>query len=151
MNKAKFHSILSTILLNLGFLTGIWAMFSISPFWGFVYVEIVIISPFVISYLWGKRCSSKDRVCEHSVVQKLSSLMMKKEKETYSLREFLITMTVIVITLFLPQYWLMKNMFFMGLFWSFIGVGILEMRIGVCKGCKNRQCAIHSKRIYLIQ
>jgi hypothetical protein len=45
-----------------------------------------------------------------------------------------------------PQFWLWENKIFLIIFWLFLFIALLELRLFVCRNCINEKCPAYFKK-----
>ncbi len=78
--------------------------------------------------------------CSHVLPGKITKFIPARKPDNYSYKDISALIISLTVLLVFPQFWLWKNKFFLIVFWSLFIMAVVEVRLFVCKNCKNAKC-----------
>lgn len=142
----KFHGVFSLVLAGCAFLIAVIAVTtSVWPL-GLIYIFLILVSLLSVVYFYCSKCDCKDSGCGHIFPGLLTKLLAKvlppRKPGAYNNIEYAATYGPLALIILFPQVWLLKEISLFILFWLFIALAALEIRLYVCKGCQNKKCPL---------
>jgi len=141
-SRARFHGILSLLLVLSSFLIAFLVLFSRSIYAGIVYLFILLFIPLLIVFFYCTKCSCDAHDCAHYIPGKISEFLPDRTSENYKKTDFVILAILSLILFGFPQYWLWQDKVFFGLFWVLSITGFAEILFFICEKCKNEKCPL---------
>lgn len=138
-------STLDIILATTGFalvvIIGTWAIWEASLAWAIVYLMGSLFGLLVIqSYLFCTKCPYCGKGC-YLPNGKLAGLMFRSKKpEKHTPLELLAGPVAVVFAVFVPQYWLFKNLVLLVFFWLVVLAVLINVVVRFCPRCLNFNC-----------
>ena len=142
MDTTRIHGIISVLFVIAAMVIGFIAIFQNSLLLSIGYATLILISYFIIAAVYCSKCLCRD-TCNHLFVGMLSKHLSRPNKSPYTKSDMFYGAALpIGITVFLPQFWLIKSPVLLFSFWVLLLIGAAEIIFFVCKGCNNRKCSM---------
>ncbi|MBM7867592.1 hypothetical protein GTO89_12565 [Heliobacterium gestii] len=145
MLKDRFHGVLSIGIIGLSFVLGFAAILPFSSSLAFGYLIVLVVAVPVIVFSYCSKCLCRGHACGHVFPGKLTRWLPERKTRTYRLADYLGVIVPFLLMVGIPQYWLWKNAFLFGAFWTLLAIAVAEIRAFVCKGCGNEHCPLVTK------
>jgi len=141
-NTNKLHGILSLCLIIVANIIGLASILSVNLDMGLIYLAILLISLAIITYSYCSKCPCRLESCAHVFPGKLTKFFPKRKPGSYTLLDISgVLVPMLVMTIF-PQFWLWQNKIYFVLFWTLQIIAFIEIKMFVCKQCKNKYCPL---------
>lgn len=144
---AKFHGVLSLVLIFASVVMGLSYMLSGSPGWGLVYLGVIVLASPTVLYCYCAKCHCNEDACSHVIPGKLTRLLPARRPGPYSFRDYFGTAVALIALFGFPQLWLRQNPAIFILFWILLIVGLVEILAFVCRACMNANCPINQAEL----
>lgn len=95
----------------------------------------------IFVYAYCTKCPIRNN-CVHVVHGLVANLMPGREQGKYSWADILGAMTFFGFVCIFPQYWLLKNLTLLVMFWVIYLTGMSLNAIKLCHGCGNVDCIL---------
>jgi hypothetical protein len=143
----RFHGVLMLSLLGSACVVGLIAIVLESPVLGLLYLGIVVAAILTIVYCFCGKCLCRLDACVSIFPGKLTQLFPERKGTSYTFWDIAaVFISLSAIALF-PQYWLLKRVILLALFWLFFLGAHAEIMLVVCRRCGNERCPMF-KRIH---
>jgi hypothetical protein len=141
----RFHGIISMLILSAAVTMAIIVILPQSWLFALIYLAIIMLSFFAVSFLYCAKCRCRLSGCAHIIIGKLSLLVPKRTPGSYTPFDILGTFAAMGLILFFPQYWLVRYPPLCIIFWCLAGAAFLQIFLKVCTACENRACALNRR------
>lgn len=139
----NLHGIISIVWIALAWLLGALALaLDHSRLFG-AYILILLSAPFLIAYFFCMKCPQKGDDCLHVIFGKITKLYRKPRGESYHAMDYAMTLMLLLILTFLPQVALLQSPWMLAVFWVLMIVGVMEIRLCVCRICRHKKCPLN--------
>ena len=145
MNR-RSHGVLSLSLLFGALVVGLVSVFHESAAMGAVYAVIIPLALLTITYSYCGKCSCRLDSCGHVFPARLSRLLPPRTDTNYTYLDLAGVVLPFALLVGFPQWWLFENKVLFAVFWALIVIGLLEIRLFVCRGCSNEKCALRTRQ-----
>jgi hypothetical protein len=139
----SFHGVASMLVFSAAVIMAIIIILMQSWVFALIYIAIIIVSFFTVSFLYCAKCRSRLSGCAHVILGRLTLLVPGRRQGRYTPADILGTFLAMGLILFFPQYWLIYNPPLFIIFWGLAGIAFLEIFLKVCTVCENRACALN--------
>ncbi len=145
MNK-KIPGVLSLLFIFSAALLAVYYLFQIKTDYAIIYLVSVFAGSLLMVRSWCTKCSRSDR-CPHIIPGFMIKLMKKREPGKYERMDYAGLIAGFLLILLPPQFWLIQSLPHFLIFWGMIILGIIEIRLYLCKDCNNSYCVLSGNRI----
>ncbi len=143
----RFHGVLMLSLLGSACVVGLIAILLESLVLCLLYLTVVAAALLTIVYCFCGKCLCRLDACVCIFPGKLSQLLPERKETNYTFRDIgAVFISLIAIALF-PQYWLIKQVILLLIFWLLFLGAHAEIMLVVCRRCGNERCPMF-KRIH---
>jgi len=142
----KFHGVFSLILIFFSIIIGLLFIMNKSLPMGLLYITIIIISQVIIVYSLCSKCICRLDSCVHIFPGKLSKFLPSRKQNNYTVLDILGAAVSFAVLIIYPQFWLWENKIFLIIFWLFLFIALIELRLFVCRNCINEKCPGYIKK-----
>lgn len=104
------------------------------------YIAVVIVSLALVLFSYCRKCYQRNGECVHLNLGALTRFMPEAGPGKYSFFEIAGTLLGVLPLVLYPQYWLMKDMRMLTLYWLISAAAATEIMLFVCSGCRNGLC-----------
>ncbi len=94
----------------------------------------------IMVYSFCSGCICRLESCVHILPGKITKVFPYRKTNNYSIGDVLDVGIPLIVLLVFPQFWIWKNKPFLIGFWLLFGVTIIDIKLFVCKKCKNEKC-----------
>ena len=143
--RRRFHGMLSLILLDTANLVALIAMFISSLAGGMFFLVLYLAGAALIVYAWCGKCQCPED-CAHLLPGRLMTVWPRRRQGPYTGTDLLGVALPLTILVIYPQTALMALGWAFYLYWSLVAVGVAEIILFVCPGCRNGRCLVHGRR-----
>jgi len=143
----QIHGVLSLSLIILSVLIALAALFLAAPLAGIVYLLTVLGASAIILFAYCAKCKSRRDACSHVFPGKAADLLPHRKQEPYTFSDVFATALSVAIIFLFPQYWLWQNKLLFIAFWVSAVIALVEIRLCVCKVCRNDICMFCPSRL----
>lgn len=140
----KQHGVLSLVLLFLSMTIGVFSIFQSSMLLTITYLGASTILFMVIVFSFCSKCPCRLNSCGHILPGKLTKLLPNRQEGKYNLIDFVGVIIPMLIIIAYPQFWLAKDILLLTFFWVLVIFTLVEIRLMVCKECKNNYCPLNN-------
>ena len=137
----KLYGIIALILFLAAFLAGLYGILQYSVTAGGIYLVGSIAVFLIFVYAFCAKCPVRDD-CTHVLQGMLTHCMPGRTTGPYSRSDLLGLLLFFGFVALFPQYWLMKNLVLMVLFWILFLGNLVITHFMCCKGCGNIYCML---------
>ena len=142
----RFHGVSSLSLIFLSILIGLLAILGESFLMGLVYIAAILISIPIVIYSYCSKCICRLDSCGHIFPGKLSKWLPSRKQSNYTFWDILGVILPLIVLFVFPQFWLWKTKILLFVFWVLFIIAFAEIKLFVCKECKNEKCLAHVKK-----
>ena len=143
----RFHGVLMLSLLGSACVVGLIAILLESLVLGLLYLTIVAAALLTIVYCFCGKCLCRLDACVSIFPGKLTQLLPERKGTNYTFWDIsAVFISLFAIALF-PQYWLIKRVILLLIFWLLFLGAHAEIMLVVCRRCGNERCPMF-KRIH---
>ena len=143
--KPRLHGVFSLPLFGAAIAVALITLWQKSPWTGFLYLSICALSSCGILFAYCAKCKVRLANCSHVFPGKLTRVLPRRKQGPYTIGDVAGTVLFLGLILLFPQYWLLKHVAFLILFWAFVAAAVAEILVFVCPRCENRQCMMCPK------
>lgn len=144
--KEKIHGIISLFLFSGTAVISFIGINKFSTKFAIEYLLIVIISFLIIIYSYCTKCKCHEYNCLHIIPGFIVKILPKRKTGKYLFWDYIGVIIPMVLIIFIPQYWLIKNMILFLIFWTLLIIALVEIINIVCKACINDNCLLCKNR-----
>ncbi len=138
--RNTFHGVVSLSLMFISIMIGLLYIISDSIAMGLLYFLIIIVSLLIITYSFCAKCPCRFDSCGHILPGKLSQLLPIRKNDDYTAWDFTGVVMPVAALLIFPQFWIWEDKIALIVFWLLFFISLIEIRLYVCKVCKNEKC-----------
>ncbi len=138
----RLHGVLSLFWIFFSLIIGLLSIIDESLAMGMLYIAIVAFSFLTVVYSFCSKCTCRLDSCAHILPGKLTKLLPERKQTHYTFWDALGILIPLAVMLAFPQFWLWKNKILLIIFWLFFLIAIIEIKLSVCKACKNEGCPL---------
>jgi hypothetical protein len=143
----RFHGVLMLSFLGSASVVGLIAILLESLVLGLLYLTIVAAALLTIVYCFCGKCLCRLDACVSIFPGKLTQLLPERKGTNYTFWDIsAVFISLFAIALF-PQYWLIKRVILLLIFWLLFLGAHAEIMLVVCRRCGNERCPMF-KRIH---
>ena len=135
----RIFGVISLELSALAFFAGLTAVASKNLKMGLFYLLILIVAPVVIVYSFCTKCPCAEKGCGHILPGMLAEKLGKRPGD-YTAVDLAAMMASLGALVIFPQAWLIKSGKMMLLFWMLLLTTLFQIRLFVCRSCRNEKC-----------
>jgi hypothetical protein len=140
MESRRFHGVTSLLLVGIATVLAIIVMFQASLWLGVAYLVVCAIAPQVVIYAYCAKCVSR-RFCAH-VLPGRAAQRYDRQPGPYTRLELVAMSLGLLALLGLPQPWLWGHTGLFIAYWVLTGIALVQIRIVVCRSCRNIHCPL---------
>ena len=138
--KNRFHGVFSLVLIVTAVVVALIFLFTKSFPLGILYLALIIISSGVVLFAYCSKCTCRSTGCSHVFPGKLTRFLPVRKDGPYTSGDIPATSISLLVLFLFPQYWLWQNTELFVLFWVLTLGAVVEIRLFVCKECRNGIC-----------
>jgi hypothetical protein len=139
--SAKTYGVIGLFLLIAAVLVGVYGILPYSVTAAGIYLVGSIIVFLIFVYAFCAKCPVRDD-CTHVLQGLVTRCMPGRTTGPYSGRDLLGLLVFFGFVALFPQYWLVRNLVLMTLFWLLFLGNLIVTHYGCCKGCGNIYCML---------
>lgn len=143
--KREIHGVISLFLVFAAVVIGLISVFRGSTPMAVAYLVIIFLSTIGIIYSFCSKCSCRSEGCGHVLPGKIAGMLPPREEGAYTFPDIGGVVISLILLFAFPQHWLWGTPILMIIFWVFIIIGLIEIRIYVCPMCSNENCPMCAK------
>jgi hypothetical protein len=140
MLTKRFHGVTSLLWVGIAVTLAAIALFSESVLFGAAYLAICAGGSAVIVYAFCAKCPCKAH-CGHVFPGK-AAMRIQRAPGPYTAAEIGALGIALALILGLPQIWLWEYPALFIVFWALVGIGLVQIRVFVCRACQNVYCPL---------
>lgn len=141
----RFHGVFSLLLFSLALMIALLTLWRQSPWLGFLYIAICGLCSCGILFAYCAKCRVRLDSCSHVFPGRLTRLLPRRKQGPYSHGDIGGTVFFLAAIILFPQYWLLKEMAAVVLFWLLAIFAVTEILLFVCRQCENTACLMCPK------
>lgn len=134
------HGWLSLLLMVMVCMVGAYAVLRYSAAAAGTYAFVVVAGMAGVLAAFCAKCPCRLTGCRHIVLGPLSTVFPKRREGAYSVLDILLTGIGFGAIVLFPQYWLVRHIPLLVLFWALVAVLLAEISLFICKRCENSYC-----------
>ena len=142
--KINFWGIKSISFIIIALLIGAYSIIINNLLFGVIYLMLIPASFLLISYSYCTKCPCRLSNCGHYILGQLTRLFSARKDAKYNFFDYMGMVLPFLFLIVLPQYYLLKNIIMLIIFWILFFVAAVEILFFVCKSCDNYKCAMCS-------
>jgi len=119
---------------------GLIVTINVSKFYGLLYLGLSTAGSLAIISSFCTKCPCKDTNCGHVLPGLLTKILPDRTPEKYTISELGLVITAFISILAFPQYFLWPDKPAFIIFWMLIILGLIDIRLFVCRACDNKNC-----------
>jgi hypothetical protein len=139
--SAKTYGFIGLIMLIAAVLVGLYGIFQYSVTAAAIYLIGSIAVFLIFVYAFCAKCPARD-TCTHVLQGMMTHLMPARTTGPYSGCDLLGLLLFFGFVALFPQYWLIRNLMLMLVFWILFLGNLIITHYGCCKGCGNIYCML---------
>jgi len=136
----KIHGVVSFSLILIALVGAIQVIIQSSVYLGLIYTVICVLSLLLMCYSYCSKCICRLESCGHIIPGKITKYLPRRKQERYLGSDYLGLIIPLSLIIIFPQYWLWKITAILIVFWSLLFIAVIDIKLYVCKGCKNQFC-----------
>lgn len=139
--KNKIHGVVSLVLIGVALIIGFLSILVENINFATFYVLLLFASPFSVCYFYCRKCPCRIKNCGHVFPGKVTRIFKSGKSGKYNFLDYFVTISVLLLLVVFPQYWMIKRSEIFVLFWLLMIFAIIEARVFVCSRCENIICS----------
>jgi hypothetical protein len=139
--STKTFGFIGLIMLIAAVLVGLYGIFQYSVTAAGIYLVGSIAVFLIFVYAFCAKCPARDN-CTHVLQGMLTHCLPGRTTGPYSAGDLLGLILFFGFVALFPQYWLIRNLMLMGVFWILFVGNLVITHFGCCKGCGNIYCML---------
>jgi len=138
----KFHGIFSIALAGIAIVLGAYSIIRLSLVVGLLYCILTVMSFLLIVYSYCCKCTCRKHSCGHVIFGKIAEYLPSRKQEKYSYIDIFGVIIALLFIIGFPQYWLVRQISILFIFWGLLIVAGIEIFLFVCATCQNERCSL---------
>jgi hypothetical protein len=144
--KNTFHGIFSMLLFVLAIVIALISLSNQSFWLALLYLVIIGLCSCGILYAYCAKCVVRLNNCSHVVPGSLTRYFPMRKQDPYTFLDYAGTILSLLVLILFPQYWLLKDLVALLLFWGLAIIATAQILFFVCRQCENEQCLMCPER-----
>ena len=137
----KTYGVIGMVMVIAAILVGLYGILQYSVPAAGIYLVGSIAVFLIFVYAFCAKCPARD-TCNHILQGMLTHCMPGRTTGPYSRSDLLGLLLFFGFVALFPQYWLIRNLMLMGVFWILFLGNLVITHFGCCKGCGNIYCML---------
>jgi len=143
--QGRFHGLLMLSLLGSASVVGLVSIALDSLAMGFLYLVIVCAALLTIVYCFCGKCLCRLDACVCIFPGKLSRYLPERKGTSYTFWDIAAVFVSLSAIALFPQYWLIKRVILLIIFWLLFLGAHAEIMLVVCRRCANKRCPMYKR------
>jgi hypothetical protein len=139
--SAKIYGIIGLVMLIAAVLVGLYGILPYSVTAAGIYLAGSIAVFLIFVYAFCAKCPVRDN-CTHILQGMVTHLLPGRTTGPYAGGDLLGLVLFFGFVALFPQYWLIRNLMLLVLFWILFLGNLVITHYGCCKGCGNIYCML---------
>ena len=139
--SAKTYGFIGLIMLIAAVFVGLYGILPYSVTAAGIYLVGSIVVFLIFVYAFCAKCPARD-TCSHVLQGMLTHCMPGRTPGTYSRSDLLGLLLFFGFVALFPQYWLIRNLMLMLVFWLLFLGNLIITHFMCCRGCGNIYCML---------
>lgn len=136
------HGVVSLVLIVAAHAVGLIGIATASITAAVAYLAAVAAAVPVILFAYCAKCPERLTGCRHVIPGPLTRYLPSRQTGPYTVLDYAGLVLPLALLVGAPQPFLWQRPVLLIAFWSLAVVGVLEIRLYVCAGCRNRFCPL---------